>query len=111
MALAADLQRPALAQVAVSLCGKYTGKFNMFVTWCEAPAEPRASLPASDAMVALYMQSVMNSAMTFAPVKAASASIAFFQKTNLFDHEPTHSPSACLVRNAAMRMFGLNAKN
>ncbi len=50
----------------------------MFVTWCEALAEPRASLPASDAMVALSVQSVMNSAKTFAPVKAASAAIAFF---------------------------------
>ena len=36
MALAADLQRSALAQVAVSLCGKYTGKINMFVNWSEA---------------------------------------------------------------------------
>ena len=83
----------------------------MFVTWCEAPAEPRAPLPASDATVALYMQSVMNSAKTFAPVKAASAAIAFFQKTNFFDHEPTQSPAVCLVRRAAMRKFGLNSKN
>ncbi len=44
-------------------------------------------------------------------MKAASAAIAFFQKTNLFDHEPTHSPAVCLVRSAAMRKFGLNAKN
>jgi hypothetical protein len=32
MALAADQHRSALAQVAVSSCGKYTGQFNMFVT-------------------------------------------------------------------------------
>ncbi len=95
----------------MSSCGKYTGQFNMCVTWCEALAEPRASLPASDATAALYMQSVTNNAKTFAPVKAASAAIAFFQKTNLFDHEPTESPAACLVRSAAMRKFGLNAKN
>jgi integrase len=57
------------------------------------------------------MQSVMNNAKTFAPVKAASAAIAFFQKTNLFAHNPTQSPAACLVRSAAMRKFGLNAKN
>jgi len=111
MALAADLQRSALAQIAVSSCGKYTGQINMFVTWCEALSEPRASLPASDAMVALYMQSVMNIGKTFAPVKAAPAAIAFFQKTNLFDHELTQSPTVCLVRSAAMRKFGLNVKN
>ena len=32
MTLAADLQKSALAHVAVSSCGKYTGQFNMFVT-------------------------------------------------------------------------------
>ena len=73
--------------------------------------EPRVPLPASDASVAMYLQSVANSAKTFAPVKAASAAIAFFQKVNLFDHEPTQCPAACLVRNAAMRRFGLNPKN
>jgi integrase len=57
------------------------------------------------------MQSVMNGAKTFAPVKAASAAIAFFQKTNLFDHEPMQLPAACLVRSAAMRKFGLKSKN
>jgi len=77
MALAADLQRSALAQVAVSSCGKQTGQFNMFVTWCEALSEPRASLPASDATFALDMQSVMNGARTFSLVKAASAAITF----------------------------------
>jgi len=40
------------------------------------------------------MQSAMNGAKTFALVKAASAAIGFFQKTNLFDHEPTQSPAA-----------------
>jgi hypothetical protein len=59
----------------------------------------------------MYLQSVANSAKSFAPVKAASAAIAFFQKVNLFDHEPTQCPAACLVRNAAMRKFGLNPKN
>ena len=78
LALASDLQKSALSHVAESSCGKYTGQFNMFDTWCQALAEPRASLPASDATVALYMQSVMNSAKRFAPVKAASATIAVF---------------------------------
>ncbi len=72
--------------------------------------EPRVPLPASDALVALYLQTVVNDAKSFAPVKAASAAIAFFQKVNFFDHEPTQSPAACLVRNASMRKFGLNPK-
>jgi len=55
VALAADLQKSALAHVVVSLCGNYTGQFNMFVAWCEELVEPRASLPASDATVALYL--------------------------------------------------------
>ena len=93
LALASDLQKSALSHVAESSCGKYTGQFNMFVTWCDSLAEPRPSLPASDGTVALYMQSVMNSAKTFAPVKAASAAIAFYQKIFLFIHEPTQTPA------------------
>jgi hypothetical protein len=54
---------------------------------------------------------VANNAKTFAPVKAASAAIAFYQKINLFSHEPTQAPAACLVREAAIRRFGLNPKN
>ncbi len=88
-----------------------TCQFNMFVNWCDALAEPRVTLPASDVTVALYMQSAMNGAKTFAPVKASSAAIAFYQKIHLFDHEPTQSPAVCLVRGAAMRKFGLNPKN
>ncbi len=82
----------------------------MFVTWSEALPEPRSSLPASDATVALYMQSVMNGAKMFAPGKAASTAIAFYHEINLFDHEPTQSPAVCLVWSAAMRRFGLNTK-
>ncbi len=59
----------------------------------------------------LYVQSVMNGAKTFTPVKAASTAIAFYQKINHFDHEPTQSPAVCLVRGAAMRKSGLNPKN
>jgi hypothetical protein len=111
MALAADLQRSALAHVAESSCKTYTGQFNLFVAWCGALAEPRVPLPASDATVALYLQSVANAAKTFAPVKAASAAIAFYQKINLFTHEPTQSPAVAIVRSAAMRRFGLNTVN
>jgi len=53
----------------------------------------------------------MNTAKTFTPVKAASAAIAFYHKINLFDYEPTQSPEICLVRSAAARRFGLNAKS
>ena len=98
-----DMALAALTHVAVSSCGKYTGQFNMLVAWCEALAEPRASLPASDTMVAFYLQAVMNGANTFAPVKAASAAIAFYQKIILFSHEPTQSPAACLERSAMTR--------
>ncbi len=67
------------SKIALSSCGKfYTGKFSMFVDWCETLAETRASQPASEATVTLYLQSVMNSAKTFAPVKTASAAIAFY---------------------------------
>ena len=109
--LASDLHRSALAHVAGSTCVKYEGQFRMFVAWCNSLAVPRLPLPASDATVAMYLQSVMNSAKTFGPVKAASAAIAFFQKVNLFDHDPTNCPTACLVRNAATRKFGLTPKN
>jgi hypothetical protein len=54
---------------------------------------------------------MMNGAKMFAPVKAASTAIVFYQKINLFDHEPTQSPAASLVRSTAARRFGLNAKN
>ncbi len=109
--LVADLQTSALSHVVESTCNKYEGQFRMFVMWCGSPLEPMVPLPASDALVALYLQSVVNDAKSFAPVKTPSAVIAFFQKVNLFNHEPTRSPSACLVRPAAMRKFGLNPKN
>ncbi len=111
MALAADLQRLALAKVSVSSRGKYTGQFNTFVAWCEALSVTRASLPASEATFAFYLQSVMNRAKKIAPVKAASSAIAFFQKINLFDHDLTQAPAVCLVRGAATKKFGLTLKN
>ena len=83
----------------------------MFVRWCDSLRVPRVPLPTSDSTVAMYMQSVANNAKTFAPVKAASTAIAFYQKINLFSHEPTQSPAVCLVREAAIGRFGLNPKN
>jgi hypothetical protein len=59
----------------------------------------------------MYLQSVANGAKTFAPLKAASAAIAFYQKITLFSHEPTQSPAVNIVREAAVRQCGLNPKN
>ena len=61
----------------------------MFVRWCDALTVPRVPLPTTDGIVAMYLQSVANGAKMFAPVKAASAAIAFHQKILIFSHEPT----------------------
>jgi hypothetical protein len=61
--------------------------------------------------VAIYLQSVMNNAKTFGLVKTASAEVAFYQKINLFAHEPTQTPAVCIVQGAATRKFGLYTKN
>ena len=52
----------------------------MFVRWCDSLTMPRGPLPTTDGTVAMYLQSVANNAKTFAPSKAASAAIAFYQK-------------------------------
>ena len=78
LALAADLQQAALEHVASSTCKAYTCQWNMFVRWCDALLVPRVPLPVADGTVAMYLQSVVNGAKTFAPVKAASAAIAFY---------------------------------
>jgi hypothetical protein len=53
--------------------------------WRGSLLEPRIQLPALDASVAMYLQSVVNDAKSFAPVKAAAlAAIAFFHKVNLY---------------------------
>ncbi len=49
-------------------------------------------------------------ANTFAPVKRASAAIAYFQKINLHHHLPTQSPTVGMVRQAATRKLGLTPK-
>jgi hypothetical protein len=64
-------------------------------------------LPASEVTVALYLQHVADSASSFSAVKSASAAIAYFQRINLFSHEPTMGQLASFVRNAAMRRLGL----
>jgi hypothetical protein len=109
--LAADLHVSALSHVAGSTCNTYSGQFNMFFEWCASLAVPRAPLPASEATVALYLQSLVNRAKTFTTVKAAVTTIAFYQRVNLFDHGPTQCPAVCLVLNAAMQRFGRTPKN
>jgi hypothetical protein len=91
MELAADLQKVAVAHDAGSSCMTYTCQWNMFVAWCDAQAVPRVTLPSTDVTVALYLQSVVKRAKNFAPVKAASTAMFFFQKINLFNNEPTQS--------------------
>ena len=61
----------------------------MVVCWCDSLTVPRVPLPATDGTMAIYIQSVVNGAKTFAPEKAASVAIAFYQENNLFSHEPT----------------------
>jgi len=60
--------------------------------------------------VALYLQSVVERSSTFAPVKSASAAIAFFQKDNQYSHLPTKSPAVGMVRQVTTRKFGLTPK-
>ncbi len=60
--------------------------------------------------MALYLQSVVERSSTFAPVKSASAAIAFFKKVNMCSHLPTQSPAVIMVRWDATRKFGLTPK-
>jgi len=55
IALAADLQKAALAHVAASSCKTYTRQWNMFVLCCDSLTVPRVPLPASDGNVAMYL--------------------------------------------------------
>ena len=54
----------------------------------------------------LYLQHVADSAVSFSAVKSASAAIAYFQRMDLYSHEPTMGQLASFVRNAAMRRLG-----
>ncbi len=66
------------------------------------------TLPADDLTVAMNLLVVMDRAKTFAPIKSASAAIAFYQMVNLYSHNPTMAPKACMARRAAARKFGLS---
>jgi hypothetical protein len=52
----------------------------------------------------------MDNSNSFLTVKSASASIAFFNKINLFTNQSTMAPEVCMVRTSAARKFGLSAK-
>jgi hypothetical protein len=56
--------------------------------------------------VAIYLQVIMDKAKTSAPIKSVSAAIAFYQKVNLYNHNPIMPPEACMVRRDAARKFG-----
>jgi hypothetical protein len=110
VALASNLQDSALAHVAASTPQAYAGPWNAFVLWCHNLLRPRMPLPADDITVALYLQSLMNSANSFSPNKSASISIAFFTKINLFTNHTTMAPKVCMVRTTTTRKFGLSPK-
>ncbi len=110
VALAGELQNSALAHVATSTSHAYVGPWNALVLWCQNLIRPRRSLPAEDITLALYVQSLMNSANSFSTIKSASASIAFHHKIILFTNHPTMVLEVCMVRKAAARKFGLSPK-
>ena len=110
VALATGLRESAALHVASSTAEAYRGPWNSFVDWCTRLKVPRCPLPADEMTVALYLQSVVERSNTFAPVKSASAAIAYFQKINLHHHLPTQSPTVGMVRQAATRKFGLTPK-
>ena len=60
--------------------------------------------------MALYLAHVAEGASSFAVVKTASAAIAYYQKINLFEHNPTVSPLAAFVRAAFARRLGTAPK-
>jgi hypothetical protein len=68
VALAGDLQSSALAHVATSTSNAYVGPWNAFVSWCNTLLRPRRPLPAEDITVALYIQSLMNSANSYSTI-------------------------------------------
>jgi len=111
VALTPRLQHSAMAHVAGSTSKEYVGPWNKIVKWCGKRLSERCPLPAADFTVVLYFQSVEDRAKTFAPVKSHSAAIAFFEKMNFSNNVPTQSPVVCMVRQAAIRKFGLSPKN
>ena len=76
---AGRLQDFDLAHVAASTSIAYVGPWYAFVLSRRGYLlRPRQPLPADDTPVALYLQSLMDSANSLSTIKSASASIAFF---------------------------------
>ena len=107
VSLSSRLRESAVNHIAGSSSAQYVLCWNKFTAWCRERREPRCPLPASEVTVALYLQYVADSATSFSAVKSASAAIAYFQRINLYSHEPTMGQLASFVRNAAMRRLGL----
>ena len=82
VALASRLQNSALAQVADSTSKAYVGPWNTFVLWCGSLLKPRRPLPADDITVALYFQSLMDSANSFPTIKALPLLLLSFIRLN-----------------------------
>ena len=109
--LGALVQQAALGHVAPSSSRAYACAWKAFVSWCSSLAQPRCPLPAAEITVAMYLQLVVGRSKSYSPFKKASAAIAFFQKVNLHNHLPTRAPAVEMVRQAAIRNFGLAPKN
>ena len=105
--LSSRLRESVVNHVAGSSSAQYVLCYNKFTAGCRERREPRCPLLASEVTVALYLQHVADSAVSFSAVKSASAAIAYFQRINLYSHEPTMGQLASFVRNAAMRRLGL----
>ena len=101
------LRESVMNHVTTSSSKAYSGPWNAFVEWFGSLARPRSVLPADDLTVAIYFQVMMDKAKKIASIKSASEAIAFYQKMNLYIHNPTMAPEASMVQRAAARKFGL----
>ena len=97
MHMASRLRESAVSHVADRSSDRYTLLWKKFVQWCGDRVSPRCPLPASETTVALFLQQVADEAQSFSVIKQASAAIAYYQKINLFDHNPTLGPLASFV--------------
>ena len=104
--MAGRLQLSALANVAGSTSRAYVGPWNV----CGFLMRTRRPLPVDCRTVALHFQSLMDNANSFSTIKSASASIAFFSKSNLFTNDTTMAPEECMTMTVAARKFDLSAK-
>jgi hypothetical protein len=104
------LRQSAVEQVASSFALQYEHAWRGFVNWCQSLQVPRSFLPVSEETVALYLANLAEKATSFSVIKSASAAIAYHQKINLFEHNPTISPLATFVRAAFARRLGTTPK-